>query len=45
MFRDKTMGHIIHSAGVKLILDKQVLTPEMEQDIRDFIKKSRKKNE
>lgn len=38
------MGHIKEPNGVTLVVEKQDLSAEMEQKIKDFIKKSKVKN-
>jgi hypothetical protein len=38
------MGHIKEPNGVTLLVDKQILTSDMEKRIKDFIKKSKEKN-
>lgn len=39
------MGYIKEPDGVTLVVDKKELSLEMEQRIKDFIKKSKEKNE
>jgi hypothetical protein len=38
------MGHIKEPNGVTLVVEKKVLTEEVEQRIKDFIKKSKANN-
>ena len=38
------MGYVKEPNGITLIVDKQKLTSEKEQRIREFIKKSKEKN-
>lgn len=38
------MGYIKEPNGVTLVVDKQNLTNDVEQRIKDFIKKSKEKN-
>ena len=38
------MGHIKEPNGVTLVVEKQDLSSEVEQKIKDFIKKSKTKN-
>lgn len=38
------MGHITEPNGVTLVVEKKVLTEEVEQKIKDFIRKSKAKN-
>jgi len=38
------MGYIKEPNGVTLVVDKKQLTTEIEQRIREFIEKSKKKN-
>lgn len=38
------MGHIKEPSGVTLVVEKQDLSSEVEQKIKEFIKKSKAKN-
>jgi hypothetical protein len=38
------MGHIKEPNGVTLVVDKKILTSDMEKRIKEFIKKSKEKN-
>mgnify|MGYP003624296580 CR=1 FL=1 len=39
------MGHIKEPNGITLVVEKQKLTSEIEKKIKDFIKKSKSKNQ